>query len=212
MTETNIIDALLERYLLLLNEYTTLQIRLANLHGGVYQNLAKANFSAERGIRYGKDYYDDRMHSARRVVISSSRRQEDASLVEDRPPVVFRVACGNESGVAGGKEEGDVGGKEETEGGDGKEGGKRKSKSKDPLRWFGILTPLPLRQAQKLAVESVEEVVPRLATVIVEMAGVELEVRRARKRRAKAEAAVGKEKLKQQESRPAGSDHKGVAA
>jgi hypothetical protein len=208
MTETNNIDALLERYLLLLDEYTTLQTRLAALHSGVYQNLAKANFSAERGIRYGKDYYDDRMHATRKLVIS--RGQEDAnatSLLEDCP-VVFDISSGDEVRVAGAGKEGEVGGGVEADAVDGAadgdegEGGKRegKSKLKDPLRWFGILTPLPLRQAQKLAVESVEEVVPRLATVSAEMAAVELEVRRARKRRAKAEAAVVKEKLKQQES------------
>ncbi|KAK4248379.1 hypothetical protein C7999DRAFT_40389 [Corynascus novoguineensis] len=68
---------------------------------------------------------------------------------------------------------------------------KRKPKPKpaDPLRWFGILTPLPLRQAQSNAIRAVEEIIPRLATLSAKMAGVELEVRRARKRRAKAEKA-----------------------
>jgi len=71
---------------------------------------------------------------------------------------------------------------------------KRKPKPKpaDPLRWFGILTPLPLRQAQSNAIRVVEEVIPRLATLSAEMAEVELEVRRARKRRAKAEKAGGR--------------------
>ena len=66
----------------------------------------------------------------------------------------------------------------------------------DPLRWFGILTPLPLRQAQGQAIRAVEEVIPRLASVSAEMARVELEVRRARKRRAKAEKrAEGRKRL-----------------
>jgi hypothetical protein len=69
---------------------------------------------------------------------------------------------------------------------------KSKDKATDPLRWFGILTPLALRQAQVQAIKAVEEIIPRLATLSVEMAAVELEVRRARKRRAKAEKAEEK--------------------
>jgi hypothetical protein len=58
-------------------------------------------------------------------------------------------------------------------------------KPKDPLRWFGLLTPMPLRKAQTQSIRAVEHVIPRLASVSAEMAEVEIEVRRARKRRAK---------------------------
>ncbi|KAK0623605.1 hypothetical protein B0T14DRAFT_411771, partial [Immersiella caudata] len=193
------IDALLERYLILLDKYTTLQARLATLHSGVYQNLAKANFSAERGIRYGQDYYDDRMRAARKVVISRRREDMDATSLGDERPVVFEMRYYDEDGAVGGKGEGEgeVAGitaeaDAEDETADGDERGERKGKNKpkDPLRWFGILTPMVLRQAQKFALESVEEVVPLLATVSAEMARIELEVRRARKKRAKAEATA----------------------
>ncbi|KAL2155964.1 hypothetical protein VTH82DRAFT_707 [Thermothelomyces myriococcoides] len=69
---------------------------------------------------------------------------------------------------------------------------KPKQRPIDPLRWFGILTPLPLRQAQSHSIKVVEEIIPRLATLNAEMAEVELEVRRARKRRAKAAKAEEK--------------------
>jgi hypothetical protein len=72
---------------------------------------------------------------------------------------------------------------------------KKPNRTADPLRWFGILTPLPLRQAQSHAIQAVEDIIPRLATLSAEMARVELEVRRARKRRAKAEKVEGRKKL-----------------
>ncbi|KAK4106846.1 hypothetical protein N658DRAFT_491470 [Parathielavia hyrcaniae] len=75
-----------------------------------------------------------------------------------------------------------------------------RKKAADPLRWFGILTPLPLRQAQGHAIQAVEDVIPRLATLSVEMGLVELEVRRARKRRAKAEKAEERKKLAELEN------------
>jgi len=210
MTETNI-DALLERYLGLLDDYTNLQAKLASLHSGVYQNLAKANFSAERGIRYGQDYFDDRMHASRTVSIS---RQDPAS---PSASPVFRistdVAEGSSSPEAGGTPE--AAGAENRAPGEaeGADAGAQKlpKKSNDPLRWFGILTPLSLRQAQKLAIESVEEIVPRLATVSAEMAGIELEIRRGRKRRAKAEAVSEKEKTRQQGNQMDEANRGGVA-
>ena len=135
----------------------------------------------------------------------------------DGEGVVFRVAVYPPPGRSeGGKEAGDESGTESPpptvgdgeenedvkekqpgkEGSDarlgGGEGEKETVKPVDPLRWFGILTPLPLRQAQGHAVEAVEEIIPRLATLSTAMAAVELEVRRARKKRAKAEKAEEK--------------------
>jgi hypothetical protein len=69
--------------------------------------------------------------------------------------------------------------------GEGKEG----TKPKDPLRMFGILTPQALRLAQGGAIKMVEDIVPKLVQVDAEMKEVEIKIRRARKVRAKAEAA-----------------------
>jgi len=55
----------------------------------------------------------------------------------------------------------------------------------DPLRWFGILAPSELRAAQGDAA-TMMELVPRLVGVDAEMRAVEVEIRRARKRGAKA--------------------------
>jgi hypothetical protein len=146
--------------------------------------------------------------------------REGVGLKRGREGVVFRVAVyppPSGRGDGGGKEAGDGSGTESPVAvgdGDGNEDVKEKQPEKDgstptsgsgedeketvkpvdPLRWFGILTPLPLRQAQGHAIKAVEEIIPRLATLSTAMAAVELEVRRARKKRAKAEKA-GEKKL-----------------
>ncbi|KAL3953525.1 hypothetical protein PCL_04288 [Purpureocillium lilacinum] len=187
------IDALLQRYLTLLDEYTSLRTELSRLQTGVYQDLARANFAAERGMRYGADYYDERMQALRtlRVDVPTEAAHFAVEAVGD--------LRGGEEAKVDGKEESAV----EQEGqdvkheDDGDEEEKEKESEapprvKDPLRWFGILTPQALRSAQARSVEAVERVIPRLASVDAEMAAVEIEVRRARKKRAKALAMIGK--------------------
>ncbi|KAK3340171.1 hypothetical protein B0H65DRAFT_251289 [Neurospora tetraspora] len=251
------IDALLTRYLHLLDEYTTLRSSLSSLQAGMYQSLARANFAAERGVRYGKEYFDERMVASRRVRVGGAGKgdKEDerggGGEDEEKAMVEFRVVKVDEEGnevVVKEKEEevdvdvdvdvnakkqnnknakeGETGKKEETDAEEvvvGKEAeedvtqradtttttspdkasgtpsnpnddsdtpedkaNKIKKIRNDPLRWFGLLTPLPLRQAQTQAIQAVEQIIPRLVTVNAEMAQVEIEVRRARKRREKA--------------------------
>jgi coiled-coil domain-containing protein 115 len=66
---------------------------------------------------------------------------------------------------------------------------KRAAKPKDPIRMFGILTPQALRLAQGGAIKMVEEIIPKLVSIDAEMKEVEIKIRRARKHRAKVEAA-----------------------
>jgi coiled-coil domain-containing protein 115 len=179
--ESEHVDKLLERYLGLLDEYTRLRESLSSLQSGMFQSLARANFSAERGIRYGQDYYDDRMQASRTVSIISSPDNGEGGTINfevipknsDPEP----VAASNE------RDEGEEQkAKEKTK--------NAAARSRDPLRWYGILAPIPLRQAQSQAVQVVESIVPRLVSVNTEMMEVEIEVRRARKKRAKAQLAT----------------------
>lgn len=161
------IDLLLEHYLGLLDEYTRLRESLSKTQASVFQNIARANFSAERGIRYGPDYYDERMQASRIVTVTTA---------DDKAPTL-EVTKAPEPETP--KEEPSEDGQEKT----------AKPKSRDPLRWFGILAPQPLRQAQTHSIHAVDAIIPRLATVDSEMKLVEIEIRRARKKRAKAAAA-----------------------
>ncbi|KAK8124785.1 uncharacterized protein PG998_000544 [Apiospora kogelbergensis] len=174
------VDHLLEQYLHLLHEYTRLRAELNKLQAGIYQNLARANFAAERGLRYGQDQYDDRMRASRRVVVAplplldtnrEQKEEEEDEVKEDETEPIASSA------------------KEMKEP---KSEPTTMKKNKDPLRWFGLITPMPLRQAQAQSVQAVEDIVPKLVSINAEMTQVEIEVRRARKKRAKAEAAAKK--------------------
>ncbi|EQL00193.1 hypothetical protein G6O67_006191 [Ophiocordyceps sinensis] len=181
------IDDLLQRYLGLLEEYMRLRRLLSGLQADVYQNIARANFSAERGVRYGQDDYDDRMRATRLLRIHQDETHVPVFALTGAAPAPAPTA--SEAPVPHGErqpggEQGQLG--DEHKGTGGTADGEPPTKTaKDPLRWFGLLAPAALRRAQSLSVEMVEQVIPRLASVHAEMLSVEIEVRRARKRRAK---------------------------
>ena len=203
------VDSLLERYLDLLDEYTKLRSALTALQTNIYQNIARANFSAERGIRYGRDMYDERMQASRALTVMEGNKGtpvfEIGLLVEEKSHVKAEEEASQDkekdvNGIETGKErEPEMQNEDEKE----KQSQDKKQKAqspRDPLRWFGILTPVPLRQAQSKSIEAVEKIIPKLVTVSAQMADVEIRVRRARKKRAKGEAAV----LKQHQQVPDG--------
>ncbi|KAK2070687.1 hypothetical protein P8C59_005164 [Phyllachora maydis] len=204
------IDALLERYLHLLDEYNRLREDLNVAQICMYQHLARANYSAERGVRFGQNFYDDRMQATRRLVLRahvSAVGSGDAAVryalrrphhghhaTQPEPrPVVTTPSEGDEPLPKGAAEmKGLVITKsdDEKQVQDAAEVGEDRAARvlrKDPLAWFGLLAPMPLRLAQGQAVAAVEQIIPRLVSVNAEMLEVEIEVRRARKRRAKAE-------------------------
>ena len=79
------IDTLLERYLTLLDEYMALRAELSRLQTACFQHLARANFAAERGVRYGADFYDQRMRAVRTVAIA------DVTGTDPSGPAEYRV-------------------------------------------------------------------------------------------------------------------------
>ncbi|OTB20373.1 hypothetical protein K445DRAFT_312821 [Daldinia sp. EC12] len=211
--EVDHIDLLLERYLHLLHEYTTLREQLSTLQTGMYQNIARANFAAERGMRFGQDFYDERMQASRKLAITPAGGNNDDNNQEHIVPVPVFVITAAGSTEPEVPEKGatttstaststttddgirhEEGEKEEEEEEETREPSpKKERRNDDPLRWFGLLTPMPLRQAQAQSIQAVEQVIPKLVSVNAQMAQVEIEVRRARKKRAKAEAAAVKQ-------------------
>ncbi|KAM0349353.1 hypothetical protein ACHAPU_003762 [Fusarium lateritium] len=180
------IDQLLQRYLGLLDEYTQLRQSLSQLQSSVYQNIARANFSAERGMRYGPDHYDERMQATRLLSIEQGENKEPVISVVDAPDEEQEEV--EEAGSSTGESHNTSKLNTEEE----KPAEKKRKKNKNPLHWFGLFAPMPLRTAQTQSVQAVEDLIPRLVSVNAEMLNVEIEVRRARKRRAKAEAAEKK--------------------
>ncbi|KAH7037687.1 uncharacterized protein B0I36DRAFT_314612 [Microdochium trichocladiopsis] len=240
------IEMLLERYLHLLDEYTSLRSELSKLQSAMYQQLARANFAAERGIWYGQDYYDERMQASSTVVVSGTssprfsvvRRTKADTRQSKTAGSPDSSALGGAAVGAGYSRVGDVShptvpppnhqtvtvdsategqhreaireentsvehnravsadleGSADTEASPGAESDQKEKESRpmpaDPIRWFGLMAPMALRQAQACSSRAVNDIVPRLATVSVEMAEVEIKVRRARKRRAKAASST----------------------
>ncbi|KAL6871933.1 hypothetical protein J3F83DRAFT_733172 [Trichoderma novae-zelandiae] len=214
------IDSLLERYLALIDEYARLREDLSRLQSGVYQNIARANFTGERGMRYGQDHYDERMRAMRALDIEAGGESVPRFTIRNLPSsAADEGRKGDEKKKK--KPESNPGGEQAdtttatahdstgsvSEGNQTSEGqdedtedlGEKKQKTKktsrNPLHWYGLLAPLPLRTAQTLSVQAVEQVIPRLASVNAEMEHVEIEIRRARKKRAKAAAVADKEAL-----------------
>ncbi|UPK93186.1 hypothetical protein LCI18_004121 [Fusarium solani-melongenae] len=183
MDQQQHIDALLERYLGLLDEYTQLRKSLSQIQSNVYQNIARANFAGERGMRYGQDHYDERMQAIRLLEIDVDEKEIPSFSIIDapieEPEKEEKVATEGNDGESEDKAEGDST-KESTQ--------KKPKKNRNPLHWYGIFAPMPLRTAQTQSVQAVEKIIPRLVSVNAEMLSVEIEVRRARKRRAKAAA------------------------
>lgn len=107
-------------------------------------------------MRYGCDFYDDRMSAERRLAIRLD--SDGAATFSTRK---------EESGPKA---------------------------AKDPLRWFGLMAPSSLRSAQKKAVSMVSTTLPSLASLDAEMREVEIEIRRARKRKDRAAKKAEQEK------------------
>ncbi|KAF3482344.1 uncharacterized protein GIQ15_05103 [Arthroderma uncinatum] len=169
------IDDLLERYLGLLDQQQKLQEAIGKQFANGFFSLARANHSCPPGRRYGEDYYDERMKATKHVEITMNeavRSKSAASLVDLSSPA-FKIetieikhdpttddnkgAPGNEAEPSGTK-------------------AKTKTKSSNPLHWFGILVPPPLRNAQESFSGAVAGPIPALAGVVSEMREVERKV------------------------------------
>lgn len=168
------VDELLERYVGLVDQYTTLRDALAAAQQRTFQALARANFTADRGVRFGQDQYDERMQASRRVTITPSATAAPTFTVTEEAAAATPPSSSTSEPL---ESEGD---------GEEKASEKKHAAATNPIRWFGVLVPQALRDAQSQSVMVVEDIIPQLVSVEAQMAHLEIEVRRARKRRAKA--------------------------
>ncbi|KAK0510077.1 hypothetical protein JMJ35_007471 [Cladonia borealis] len=168
------LDDLLVRYLHLLDQHQKLRQELNRLLSDGYLSLAQANFSNPNRIRYGQDYYDDRMQAS--TLVSSNLSHPCFSVMKpgatDPTKVLVNDVVGDheESKTTAGTSEAIV-----------DEKCKASGLPCDPLNWFGILVPPGLRASQSNFQSAVIDIIPALASTTNEMKEVEIEVRRARK-------------------------------
>jgi hypothetical protein len=233
------IDSLLEQYLQLLDQYADLRSQLSVAQSSVplsptylrntaskltpnqiHQHIARANFSAERGIRYGEELYDARMRASRlcRITVpthdegppehgttasttafftlstfapheeveqtSDGAQQEklESAGVEDLE--LDGLDLGERTPVEdAGRDTNNVKATDDTT----KDSEKVNTGATNPLRMFGILTPPSLRLAQATSLKTVSTLIPAIINLDVQMKEVEIQIRRARKHKSKAE-------------------------
>jgi coiled-coil domain-containing protein 115 len=128
-------------------------------------DLARANHSGTK--RYGQDYYDYRMQAQRIVNINTDIAAKASAAngisnghVDTDPPAVKLSVKSRLSYFNG---ESDI------------------IKLKDPLTWFGLLTPQPLRSAQAAFAQTVEHSIPRVLNATSQLRQMEIEIGRLRK-------------------------------
>ncbi|KAI9833293.1 MAG: hypothetical protein M1819_003688 [Sarea resinae] len=181
------LDLLLERYLHLMDRYQTLQRDLIQQTSSGFLSLSQANFSSTSHIRYGQDFYDDRMQASRKVhidaadqdgsprfsVIHSPTPQVKPAINEDTANNAFPSPPS--PNTAPKAEPSDHQASEH------QEKGKANPRTQDPLRWFGILVPPALRSAQGHFSSAVDTSIPHLASTVYDIALTEQEIRHVRK-------------------------------
>ncbi|KAF2405223.1 hypothetical protein EJ06DRAFT_468898 [Trichodelitschia bisporula] len=178
------LDHLFEQYLELLDQYQTERIKLSTTLSSGFLSLAQANFSSTLGRRYGQDYYDERMQALRTVYVLPSNSKlggEDGEKVtiEGVPPHSEKPA---RNGIDDTAEPSVAEPSKPACSEDEKEDphlGRRPSV--DPIRWFGILVPQPLRTAQAHFTEAVVGPLPRIASLAKKLRALEIRIGRTRK-------------------------------
>ncbi|GFF27179.1 coiled-coil domain-containing protein 115 [Aspergillus udagawae] len=165
-------------------------------------SLAHANYTCPPGRRYGADYYDERMKAIRRMAIRfppCAEKEKIMNGAEDAPqgecpPDEYRQIFAidkttnnqrvEEPETSKGKEEADSGidntRQVDPSAAPDPDSSKERSRFSDPIHWYGILVSPSLRSAQRSFREAVEQYLPKLASVVVEMQTVEREVERLR--------------------------------
>ncbi|OBT51350.1 hypothetical protein VE04_09345 [Pseudogymnoascus sp. 24MN13] len=192
------IDALLTTYLELLHTYTTLRSKLTALQSSTSLSLARANFSTPHQMGYTSGSNAKLRAGVRLRVTPPSAslgargdEDDDDNNSEGEGEEVFTLHAIDPEPAS--KKEGDDTRDEDEEGGADEEEGEdidptpSTVKGPPPLpHIFGVLAPPSLREAQASAIDAVQLIV-ELAGVEVRMRGLEVEVRRARKRALRAE-------------------------
>ncbi|KAK1141611.1 hypothetical protein N8T08_008875 [Aspergillus melleus] len=203
------LDALLEKYLDLLDQHQKFQTELASRISSGFFSLAQANYTCPPGRRYGADYYDERMKATRRVAPQPPLDPTNEANVTDREDptgkdgskAIFAIEqVTNESSEALSETKPDDSPKEapDTDAEDSEstespedtdadstaapkpEPAKKKPCSSDPIRWFGVLVSPHLRNAQRSFTDVVESPVPQLASTAFKMRALESEINRVR--------------------------------
>lgn len=186
------IENLLAEHLGLVDEYDQIRRSFCTLHTSAQQHLARANFTAARGIRYGKDLYDSRMQALRLCRITEDvEKSKLAFAIYMKDIEKEHQNLPLEEKVTKNPVESTYASSPKTASSADNTGEKTKANASstipDPIRMFGILIPQSLRWAQGDFIKIVY-LIPRLVEINVELAEIEVKIRRIQKYRAEAKA------------------------
>lgn len=186
---TQRLDELLEEYLQLLDQYTTLRDELSKSFSSGFFSLARAQRASTLGSgrRYGQDCYDERMKAQRRVTIDeeglgwkigttvppvTNAQNEEPNTTKDEPE--DQATDTDERVSEDAKEQRRRGSDEDKN--TKTERNKQDPATRDPITWFGLLAPPALRQCQAQYVRAVDSQIPALLLVDSRMRHVEEEI------------------------------------
>ncbi|THW81460.1 hypothetical protein D6D18_08793 [Aureobasidium pullulans] len=210
------LDALWEKHLTLLDSYHQAQQQLARHFSSGFFDLAQATFKSTTRVRYGQEYYDDRMQATRRFEASTNDNDLPCLALKadaTSPPTDTSNEHSTKSTEKQPVEESEKKktdrqeqqptppstpppGTEERLSEEQEEQDKPKTtshqdkaqkKPRDPLHWYGILVPAALRASQKSFISAVESPVIEAANSAQALRLVAVEIRKLRKDIKKAE-------------------------
>lgn len=201
------LDALWEKHLTLLDSYHQAQQQIARHFSSGFFDLAQATFKSTTRVRYGQEYYDDRMQATIRLEASVDNKDvSNLALKLNDTPSLSTKDSDKESteksprpGIESNKQEQEDKSDQEEEKDkpeeqkqedkpDDKE--KTHNKVRDPLHWYGILVPPSLRASQKSFSSAIHDPVINAANSAQALRRVDMDIRKLRKDIKKAEKRV----------------------
>jgi len=205
------LDALWEKHLILLDSYHQAQQQIARHFSSGFFDLAQATFKSTTRVRYGQEYYDDRMQATTRFEASvdnkdvsllalklndtsspstkDSNKDSNKESIEKSPDSKKDHNRETQENKADEQEERDnAEGQEQEAKSDDKE--KAHNKVRNPLHWYGILVPPSLRASQKSFNSAIHGPVINAANLAQALRRVDMDIRKLRKDIKKAEKRV----------------------
>ncbi|CAD0087618.1 unnamed protein product [Aureobasidium vineae] len=209
------LDTLWEKHLALLNSYHQAQQQIARHFSSGFFDLAQATFKSTTRVRYGQEYYDDRMQATTcfHASVDANDTPRFALKINDTTATTkdSHKGASNKSDVetgdtqedtptqqptppstplreSGEKETKEHSQKENSETADDK--GATPKKPRDPLHWYGILVPPSLRSSQKSFQFAINDPVVDAVNSAQALRRIDMEIRKLRKDIKKAEKRV----------------------
>lgn len=200
------LDALWENHLTLLDSYHQAQQQIARHFSSGFFDLAQATFKSTTRVRYGQEYYDDRMQATTRFEASIDNKDVShlALILNDTPSPSTKGSdkestdkspdFDNDSNKQGQEdtsdEQEDRDKPEQQEQDKPDDKAKTHNKVRDPLHWYGILVPPSLRASQKSFISAIHDPVIDATNAAQALRRVDMDIRKLRKDIKKAEKRV----------------------